>query len=69
LLLIIATLVPLVILYVIYTLDLYKTGTFRYVLLCVACGIAAYLLAKQINYQLYIRSILERKEIIRYAAP
>ena len=65
----IATLVPLIILYVIYTLDLYKTGNFKYVLLCVACGIAAYLIAKQVNYQLYIRSILERKEIIRYAAP
>ncbi len=67
--LLIATLVPLVILYIIYTLDLYKTGTFKYVLLCVVCGIAAYLVAKQINYELYMRSILTRKEIIRYAAP
>lgn len=50
--LVIATIVPLIFLYIIRTLDLYKTGNFRYVILCFFSGAIAYFLAAQMNGRL-----------------
>ncbi len=47
--LVIATIVPLIFLYIIRTLDLYKTGNFRYVLMCFVWGAIAYFIAAQAN--------------------
>ncbi|PKN92374.1 MAG: hypothetical protein CVU44_14645 [Chloroflexi bacterium HGW-Chloroflexi-6] len=66
---IIATLIPLVVLYVIFSLDLYQMGTFRNVLVAFLWGIAAFFLARELNGYLYSAQIFTRSEIVRYAAP
>lgn len=66
---IIATLIPLVVLYVVYSLDLYQMGTFKNVLSAFLWGIAAFFLAGQLNGYLYISGTFSRSEIVRYAAP
>lgn len=47
--LLIATAIPAVVFYVIHTLDLYRTGSRLYVVLSVIAGLAAYVLAAQVN--------------------
>ncbi len=66
---IIATLIPLVVLYVVYSLDLYQMGTFKNVLGAFVWGIAAFFLARQLNIYLYLSGTFSRSEIVRYAAP
>lgn len=66
---IIATLIPLVVLYVVYSLDLYQMGTFKNVLGAFIWGIAAFFLAGQLNGYLYLSGTFSRSEIVRYAAP
>ena len=51
--LIIATLIPLVTLYIIYSLDLYRTGAFRIVLVCFVWGGLAFAAASFINRFIY----------------
>jgi protease PrsW len=66
----IATIIPLVFLYVIYTLDLYKTGTFRYVLMCFVWGVICVVLAGWINTNIfYNRGLASREAIIILIAP
>jgi RsiW-degrading membrane proteinase PrsW (M82 family) len=66
---IIATLIPLIVLYVVYSLDLYQMGTFKNVLGAFIWGIAAFFLARQLNSYLYLSGTFSRSEIVRYAAP
>ena len=67
--LVIATIIPLVVLYIIYTLDLYKTGTFRYVLMCFAWGGAAFAGAYFTNRYIYTHGLVTRENIQRFSAP
>jgi RsiW-degrading membrane proteinase PrsW (M82 family) len=74
--LVIATAVPLIVLYIIYTLDLYGTGSFRWVGYCfvwggAAVGIAYFLNTSAFNFLAangYNRLEAEQA-VIRYAAP
>jgi RsiW-degrading membrane proteinase PrsW (M82 family) len=56
--LLIATAVPLVVLYIIYTLDLYGTGAFRSIALCFGWGAVAVGLAYYANTTVYNVSLL-----------
>lgn len=64
-----ATLLPLVVLYVLYSLDLYQMGAFRTVLLCFAWGALAYFLAAQINPFVYYQGWVSLENLPRYFAP
>ena len=65
----IATLIPLVVLYVIYSLDLYQMGAFRNVLAAFLWGALAFFLARELNRYIYFSGLLSRSEIVRYFAP
>ena len=65
----IATLIPIAVLYGVHALDLYKTGTFRYVLISFISGILAYLAALVINRMLFRSGIVDYLVMIRYLAP
>jgi RsiW-degrading membrane proteinase PrsW (M82 family) len=67
--LIIATVIPVVVLYVIYALDLYKMGAFHWVLACFAWGLVAFLLARTVNRYVYFQGYFTVLEIQRYFAP
>jgi RsiW-degrading membrane proteinase PrsW (M82 family) len=67
--LLIATAIPLLVLYIIYTLDLYKTGNFRYVLMCFAWGGVAFACAFFSNRFIYTQEWLTRENIQRFGAP
>ncbi len=67
--LIIATAIPLVVLYGIFTLDLYKTGEFKFVLICFAAGGAAYGLAAVINPTPLRLNWVDYNQMVRYLAP
>ncbi|MCI0399370.1 MAG: PrsW family intramembrane metalloprotease [Chloroflexi bacterium] len=64
----VATAVPLIVLYVIYTLDLYGSGSFKSVGLCFAWGGFAVLLAFYANNDLYAR-IGDYDAMVRFVAP
>jgi len=65
----IATAIPLVVLYIIYTLDLYKTGAFRNVLMCFAWGGAAFAGAYFTNRTIFTQGLASRDTIIEFIAP
>jgi RsiW-degrading membrane proteinase PrsW (M82 family) len=66
----IAVLIPLVFLYLIYTLDLYKTGAFRYVMLCFVWGGLAYAGAFFVNPAVAKYFHLDwDTQVVRYIAP
>ncbi|KAA3645063.1 MAG: protease PrsW [Chloroflexi bacterium] len=65
----IAALIPLLVLYIIYSLDLYRTGTFRYTLLSFLWGSLAFLLASSINRYLIGNGVLERLTVVQFTAP
>ena len=66
----VATIIPLVVLYVIYSLDLYQTGTFRTVLLCFGWGLVAYGLAYYANPAIFRTRIVPTwNDLSRYIAP
>ncbi len=67
--LVIATIIPLIFLYIIFALDLYKVGTFRYVLLCFVWGGIAFGIATYVNRGLYFSHWVSRDNIVRYTAP
>lgn len=67
--LLIATIVPLIFLYVIYKLDLYGTGSFRIVLVCFAWGMAAFALAYYINTAFVNAGLITWDTVKRYFAP
>ncbi|MDH5506382.1 MAG: PrsW family glutamic-type intramembrane protease [Anaerolineae bacterium] len=66
---IIATIIPLVFLYLIYTRDLYGTGAFRYVIYCFFWGAAAYVLAAYVNTWVEGTGLVTRLQVVRYTAP
>ena len=66
---IIAAAIPALILYIIYSRDLYKTGAFRFVALCFVAGAAAFFLAAKINTLMLNLGWLSRENIIRFSAP
>jgi len=65
----IALIIPVVSLWLIYTLDFYKTGEFRTILLCFLASLVAFWLANEFNRTTYNEGWLERLDIIRYSAP
>lgn len=65
----IASIIPLISLYLIYKLDLYKTGEFLTILLCGVAGVMAFEAAGFINGTIIRQGWLERMDVIRYAAP
>jgi RsiW-degrading membrane proteinase PrsW (M82 family) len=67
--LIIATVIPLIALYFIYTRDLYSTGSFRYIILSFLWGGVAFSLASAINTAVVNGGILSRLEVVQFSAP
>lgn len=67
--LLIATIVPLIFLYVIYKLDLYGTGSFRIVLVCFAWGMVAFALAYFINRGFLSAGLITLDTLRQYFAP
>lgn len=67
--LVIATIIPLLALFLIYRLDLYKTGTYRAIIICFVAGAVAFWLASMTNRMLLTRGWVSREDIIRYVAP
>lgn len=67
--LLIATLIPLLSLFLIYKLDLYKTGDFRSVLICFLAGVVGFWAASMINRATITLGWLPRTGVIRYSAP
>jgi protease PrsW len=67
--LVIATLIPLVFLYIIYTLDLYKVGSFKTVITCFVWGGAAFAGASVINRYLYTSRMVSRDNLVWFAGP
>lgn len=67
---VIAALIPLAVLYVIRTLDLYQMGSFRTVLLCLCWGLVAYSMSYVFSIQVLLNQrILVYEQITRFAAP
>ena len=67
--LVIAFFIPIIILFIVYTQDLYRTGTFQYVLLSFLWGGIAFGFAAFINHFLVGSGGIERLTIIQYIAP
>jgi RsiW-degrading membrane proteinase PrsW (M82 family) len=65
----IASLIPLLSLYLIYKLDLYKTGEFQSILMCGLAGMVAFWTASLINRATINQGWLPRMDVIRYSAP
>lgn len=65
----IAAVIPLISLAVIYRLDLYKTGEFRSIVMCLAAGLVAFELASLINRATISQGWLARMTVVRYSAP
>jgi RsiW-degrading membrane proteinase PrsW (M82 family) len=66
---VIASVIPLLSLYLIYKLDLYKTGEFRILLISFISGAIAVGAASLVNRAIYDNGWLMKDEIIRYSAP
>lgn len=67
--LIIATSIPLGFLYVVYRLDLYKTGNFRNIIICFAWGIVAYEIALFVNPWMRENGLVNEDLMVRFSAP
>ncbi len=65
----IATLIPLLFLYSIYSKNLYKTGSFSYVLYCFFWGLAAYGLAYYVNTAISDLGLATWDNVVRFWAP
>lgn len=65
----VATSIPLVFLYAVYTLDLYRTGSFRFILLCFAWGGMAYGLSALVAGAMLAAGWITRDQLIRISAP
>ena len=65
----IATLIPLLFLYIVYNRDLYHTGEFRFILYCIGWGAIAYFLAFLLNSTLVNNKILSEDFLVRFSAP
>lgn len=67
--LLIASVIPLLALYLIFKLDLYKTGNFRSILTCFIAGAVGYWVASMVNRTTISLGLLPRNDVIRYSAP
>ncbi|HKJ27818.1 MAG TPA: PrsW family intramembrane metalloprotease [Anaerolineales bacterium] len=65
----IATIIPIIALYIIYTRDLYSTGAFKFVLSCFIWGGIAFALASLINRTLMGSFGVDRLVVVRTIAP
>jgi len=65
----IAVIIPIVILFIIYTQDLYRTGAFRYVVLSFLWGTVAFAVAALINSFLIGNNVVERLTVLQFIAP
>ena len=65
----IASIIPLFALFLIYRLDLYKTGEFKTILTCGFAGVVAFAAAAFFNGTIIRQGWMERMDVIRYAAP
>lgn len=65
----VAIVIPIVVLFVIYTQDFYGTGNFRYVVLSFLCGALAFGVAAVINRILIGNNVFERLTVLRFVAP
>jgi RsiW-degrading membrane proteinase PrsW (M82 family) len=65
----IAVIIPIVILFIIYTQDLYCTGSFRYVIFSFLWGTLAFAVAAVINRFLFGSDLFDRLTILRFVAP
>ena len=65
----IAFIIPLLSLYIIYRLDLYKTGEFRTISMCLVAGVVAFGTASLINSTSISQHWLARMDVVRYSAP
>lgn len=66
---IIAIAIPLAVMFGLYKLDLYKTGEFKFVLVCLGAGIAAYLAATLINPLPRRFGWVDYNQTVRFVAP
>jgi RsiW-degrading membrane proteinase PrsW (M82 family) len=66
---ILATSIPLVVLYIINRLDLYSTGDFRFVLFSFFWGGLAYLAAARINITMMDLGWITRTQMVQFTAP
>jgi len=67
--LIVATAVPLIFLYVVNKLDLYKTGAFRYIVFCFVWGGLAFTGANWINPAIVDFGMVSWENMVRFSAP
>ncbi|MEW6718274.1 MAG: PrsW family glutamic-type intramembrane protease [Chloroflexota bacterium] len=67
--LLIATAIPLLFLYLVYTLDLYRTGAFRHIITCFVWGIAAFFIATLLNPIFINFGWFDHNTTVRFAAP
>ncbi len=67
--LIIATLIPLLFLYVVYIMDMYHTGSFHSIFFCITWGALAYFLAFLLNSILVNNKVFSEDFLIRFSAP
>jgi RsiW-degrading membrane proteinase PrsW (M82 family) len=65
----IATLIPLVFLYLVYNRDMYHTGEFHFIFYCIAWGGVAYFLAYLVNGTLVNNKIVSEDFLVRFSAP
>lgn len=65
----IAISIPILALYLIYRLDLYKTGEFRTIVICLFAGLVAFELSSVINRTTMNQGWLTNLDVIRYSAP
>jgi RsiW-degrading membrane proteinase PrsW (M82 family) len=66
---VIAAVIPLLALYIIYRLDLYKTGEPRAIWMCLMAGVVAFWTASLINRTTISQGWLARMDVVRYSAP
>ena len=65
----IATLIPLLFLFIVYNRDTYRLGQFQFILYCIVWGGAAYFLAYLVNSTLVNNYIISENFLIRFLAP
>jgi len=65
----IAVLIPILFLYIVHSLDLYRTGAFQYIFISFIWGLIAYLIAAQINPVLVNNGWVSYTNMVRFSAP
>jgi RsiW-degrading membrane proteinase PrsW (M82 family) len=65
----IASFIPALALWLIYSLDFYKTGEFKAILASFLAGVMAFWVAAQINFFPYAQGWLSAEDVIRFSAP